>query len=130
MRRLIALLVVWAGLLAAGSPALACATAAAAGDCCPPGAPSGCSQTYAQLDVVANICCVSAPAPSQIVSVESVRERHVLQQDNGSHDPLVIVSKSNALTEFQQRFQFTAPLVSSASTDAALTYLHTGRLRL
>jgi hypothetical protein len=130
MRRLIALLVLWTALLGAGSPAFACVTAAAAGDCCPPGAPSGCSQTYEQLDVVATICCITAPAPSQMVSVESGRERHVLQLDRGSPDPIVVVSKSDTLSEFQQRSHFTTPLVSSASTDASLTYLHTGRLRL
>jgi hypothetical protein len=129
MRRLIALLVLWTALLGVGSPAFACATAAA-GDCCPPGALTGCSQTYEQSDVVATICCITAPAPSQVVSVEAGRERQVLQLDRGSPDPIVIVSKSATLSEFQQRTHFTAPLVSSASTDASLTYLRTGRLRL
>jgi hypothetical protein len=120
MRRFIAFLVLWAGLLGVGSPAFACAAAAAAGDCCPPGAPSGCTQTYEQL----------AAASSQIVSAERGRDLQAVQDDCRSPDPITIVSTPFPLPDLRSPPRPDASIVSSARTDASLTYLRTGRLRL
>jgi hypothetical protein len=128
MRRLIALVVLWVGLLGAGSPVLTCAAGAAAGDCCSPDAPSGCIVSYEQLDAAATICCAAA-GPSHVVSIEPGRELQI-QPDSGSTDPVVIVAAFAPFTHPKQQLRFIAPLASSARTDAALTYLHTGRLRL
>ena len=130
MRRFIAFLVLWAGLLGVGSPAFACAAAASAGDCCPPGAPSGCTQAYEQLDIEATVCCITAAAPSQIVSAERGRELQAVQDDCRSPDPIAIVSTSFSLPNLRSPPRLITPNVCSARTDATLTYLRTGRLRL
>ena len=130
MRRFIAFLVLWAGLLGAGSPAFACAAAASAGDCCPPGAPSGCTQAYEQLDIEATVCCITAAAPSQMVSAEPGRELQAVQDDCRSADPIAIVSTSFPLPNLRSPPRLNASNVYSAHTDATLTYLRTGRLRL
>lgn len=130
MRRSIAMLVLWIGLLGAGSPAFACATAAAGGDCCPPGTASGCSQTYEQLDVEATVCCITAAAPSQIVAVERSREADLVQRDGGSAEPIVAAAALRSFADLRQRLCFEAPASRLVHTDASLTYLRTGRLRL
>jgi hypothetical protein len=129
MRRFIAFWVLWAGLLGAGSPAFACASAAAAGDCCPPGAP-GCTQAYEQLGIEATVCCITAAAPSQMVSAERGRELRALQDDCRSSDPVATVSTSFPFPAPASPVRFNAPNVSSALRDDSLTYLRTGRLRL
>jgi hypothetical protein len=130
MHRFIAFLVLWAGLLGVGSPAFACAAAASAGDCCPPGAPSGCTQALEQLDIEATVCCITAAAPSQMVSAERGRELQAVQDDCRSADPIAIVSTSSALPDPGSSPRLTVSSLSSARTDARLTYLRTGRLRL
>lgn len=130
MRRFIAFLVLWAGLLGAGSPAFACARAAAAGDCCPPGAFSGCTQVYEQLAIETTVCCITAAAPSQMVSAERGLELHAVQDDSRSADPIAIVRTSISLADPRSSPRLNASDVSSARTDASLTYLLTGRLRL
>jgi hypothetical protein len=120
MRRLIALIVICAGLLGAGSAALACATAAATGDCCPPGAPSGCIEMYQQLDA-APMACVTSSAASQILSAE---------RGHGSADPAIVAGTLGSLPQLARSSRPHAPIIRSAPTDRSLTYLHTGRLRL
>src|SRR5215207_511260 len=129
MRRFIAFLVLWAGLVGAGSPAFACATAAAAGDCCPPGAPR-CTQAYEQLGIEATVCCITAAAPSQLVSAERGRELQPIQDDCRSTDPVATGSASFRLPNPASPARFNPPRVSSALRDDSLTYLRTGRLRL
>jgi hypothetical protein len=119
MRRSIALFVLWIGLVGAGSSAFACATAASLGDCCPPGTDAGCNQTYEQLAVDAAIGCVTAVASSQVV-----------QRDCGSADPVVTVAAASAFIDSSHLPSCEAPRACPARTDASLTYLHTGRLRL
>jgi hypothetical protein len=130
MRRLLALILLWAGLLGAGSPALACASAAAAGDCCPAGAPSGCRQVYEQLDLAATAYSLTRSTPSAVVSAERSRGPQLLENDCGSPDPVVIAGAVVAFAHNAPPSIFDAPIVHSAATDRSLTYLHTGRLRL
>lgn len=129
MQRLFAILVLCVGLIGAGSPALACATAAAAGDCCPPGAPTDCTQIYEQLDTEAAVCCTTATAPSAMVVAEPSRELQVAQFDHGSADPIAAVT-SLFLSLDRRDSQLATPVSTAARTDASLTYLHTARLRL
>ena len=131
LRRFVALLVVWTGLIGAGLPAAACAAAAAAGDCCPPGAPSGCTQAYEQLDAAATVCCITAAAPSAIASIERGRDLQAVQADHGSADPIAIVALSSApFADLRPSRVFHLLTDTSTRTDSSLTYLHTGRLRL
>jgi hypothetical protein len=129
MRRIVALIVLCAGLLAAGAPSFACATAAAAGDCCPADA-AGCTQVFEQLSVEASICCVTAAVPAQIVAAESGRELHVVQLDHGSVDPGVPPASSALPPVLARAARQAVPLLPATWVDASLTYLHTGRLRL
>jgi len=121
MRRLIALIVIFAGLLAAGSATLACASAAATGDCCPAGAPSGCIDLYQQLDAAPTASCVTSIAPSPVVSAERGR---------GSTDPVIAAGTLTLPPELARSSASIPTIVDSAPTDRSLTYLHTGRLRL
>jgi hypothetical protein len=129
MRRLFALLVVWVGLIAAGAPAFACATAAAAGNCCPVDGPSGCAQLYEQLGPEATACCITAAAPSVMVSAEPSRELHSVQCGHGSADPVAAVASLSSILH-RRGSQLALPLPAPTHTDASLTYLHTARLRL
>jgi hypothetical protein len=129
MHRLLAILVLCVGLVGAGTPALACATAAAAGDCCPPGAPADCLQIYEQADAAAVACCITAAAPSAMVAAEPSRELPVAQCDHGSADPITAVTSLFPILD-RRDSQLATPVTSAARTDASLTYLHTARLRL
>jgi len=121
MRRFIALIVILAGLLAAGSAALACASAAATGDCCPPGAPSGCIEMYQQLGAAPTVSCITSPAASAAVSAE---------RGGGSPDPVIVAGLPGTPAGLAFSSGFPGTIVDSAPTDRSLTYLHTGRLRL
>ena len=121
MRRLIALIVIFAGLMAAGSAALACASAAATGDCCPTGAPSGCIEMYQQLDAAPAASCVTSIAPAPVVSAN---------RDRGSADPFIVADTPSLPAQVARSSGLDGTIVDSAPTDRSLTYLHTGRLRL
>jgi hypothetical protein len=121
MRRLLALIVICAGLLGAGSAAFACATAAATGDCCPPGAPSGCIEMYQQLDAAPSASCVTSSAASPVLSAE---------RGHGSADPVIVARTPGLLPELVRSSRLDASIILSAPPDRSRTYLHTGRLRL
>src|SRR5262245_48877695 len=112
MRRFLAMLVVLVGLIGAVAPAFACASAAG-GDCCPANAPSGCAPQY-----------------QPTAAVEPGRELQVAQLALGSVDPVVPTPSPVSLPDPQPAYRLAVPLLSAACTDASLTYLHTGRLRL
>ena len=121
MRRLIALIVICAGLLGAGSAAFACATAAATGDCCPPGAPSGCIEMYQQLDAAPAASCVTSSATSPVLALE---------RGHGSADPGIVARTPGPIPQLVRSSGLDASIIFSAPPDRSLTYLHTGRLRL
>jgi hypothetical protein len=127
MRRFLALLMVFAGLVGAVAPAFACAIGAA-GDCCPTNAPSGCTPEYEQLGVEPSVCCVTAAAPVQMVTAEPGRE--VQGRNPGSPDSNVLPVSSAASLDLRVASRLAAPAFSTRCTDASLTWLHTGRLRL
>lgn len=131
MRRLFALLVVCAGLLGVTAPALACVAAALAGDCCPPGQTTGCGEQAPIERVEAAavaVCCVSAPASSPIVAIESTRKAQGERVDS-SPEPLPVIASIVASVALDARSARDAP-ITAAFADASLTYLQTGRLRL
>jgi hypothetical protein len=129
MRRLFVLFVLWVGLIAAGAPAFACATAAAAGNCCPADGSTDCTETYEQLGAAAIACCITASAPSAAVSAEPSREAQNAQSDHGSADPVAPLA-SLPLLFGSRGSHLVLPAAAPAHTDASLTYLHTARLRL
>jgi hypothetical protein len=130
MHRLIALLVVWAGLLGMAGPALACANAAVPGDCCPTGAPAGCAQQapFERIEPSVVTCCVSAAAPTEL-AIDSVRKPNADHQDRPATPSTGIdaPAASASLSTQPLRYERSVPAVAA---NAALTYLLTGRLRL
>jgi hypothetical protein len=123
MRRLTALLIVWVGLLGAIAPAFACAMPTSDSSCCPPDAPADCRQAweFERLETVAS------PVPSKMSSVEAVRTS---QHDARSPESPVITAAPPFIANSAQRGELVVPAESIARTDATLTYLKTGRLRL
>ncbi len=131
MRRPAVLLVAWLGLLWSASPVLAC-TLAADPDCCPPGVTSPCSGGGSGVDLsaFAALCCARAPAASPAVSAACTRTIHVSPLDSGSPDGVVAIAWFVTPTPFNYAPPLSLPDVAATRTDAALTYLHTRRLRL
>ena len=127
MRRFLAALIAWVGLIGAAVPAFACASADAAGDCCPPDAPPGCAQVYAQLGVELSVC-VTGTASAQMVVAKDGRE--LQGGDRGSADPLVPTAPPVSSLDTLRANRLAVALSAARCTDASLTYLHTGRLRL
>ena len=130
LRRVTALLVIWASLLAAATPALACTLAS--GSCCPGHATGWCGSPDRELrsDATDTQCCAASPTHSQGVSVAPRRSALVLARVSDSWIPVAMDHWSSTAQD--------APagrpvLISSGLThraDAALAYLRTGRLRL
>ena len=130
-RRWSALLVIWFGLLVGvASPALACATQATGGDCCPQGPTSPCPDRPGRDSVALAVCCVNVPPAPSAVTAEVTRNKLDQLHDSGSPDPIV------ALTWFATFFpNVRAPPAAPSAiylprTSATLIWLRTGRLRL
>jgi len=125
LRRLSVLLLIWVGLLGAAAPAFACPMAAQH-DCCPPQAPSPCGGAPAEV-----ICCVGTPASSQAVSVNSSRLlKEFPASPSGTPDLPVLPVWVASFPDLAHLYDMPASAPSAPRTDAALTYLRTGRLRL
>jgi len=122
---------IWFGLLVGmASPAIACAAAARHGDCCPQGSTSPCGEEKGAHQWGSSAtCCVNAPAPSA-VSVDVNRNTPQPQHDSGSPDPIVAFAWLATLSSHVRAPQVVVPVISLPRTDAALTWLRTGRLRL
>lgn len=131
LRRLTASLVLWLGLVGVGLPVFACAAAAGPyEDCCPQGVPSPCTNSETAHDfATATLCCVAAPAPSQAVSVDAGRSAPERELDSGSPDAIALPAWMDCSTGAGLP-EVRAPQVSASRTNAAQTYLRTGRLRL
>jgi hypothetical protein len=127
LQRLMALLVLWAGLLGVGSQALACVTSAPADDCCPPGVPSPCGDPGTSGSTPTTICCVVAPTPDSIVASNVCQPE--AKRSFGSPGPL---GPPTATAQATSACRVAIPTLSHSPlhSDARLTYLRTGRLRL
>jgi hypothetical protein len=133
VRRLTALLVLWVGLLGAISPAFACAVSPSGGDCCPPDASPECRQAWAfeRLESAsAAMYCLAPAMPSQAVTIGVARDPLESQHDGPLPEPCAIVAWAEFYPDRSPQREFIAPLKVDARTDATLTYLKTGRLRL
>lgn len=110
MRLPAAVLVLWMALIGAIAPVLACASPHASMDCCPPDAPTDCriAWTFERADTT-TIAVTQAP------SIEFFA--------------LPPVSCHFAEAASSESFLTLAP-ASEFLSDATLTYLRTGRLRL
>jgi hypothetical protein len=129
LRRLALSLVFWVGVLGVTSPALACAAPAELErDCCPegPSDPCGGGSTEARAP-----CCIAAPATGGAVAADVTHRQLARPIDNDSPDPLVLTAWLQTLVigaAVPDPFVPKKPF--SYLSDATLTYLRTGRLRL
>jgi len=133
LRRLIALSIVWLGLVV-GTPALACSLGAFGTDCCPPdGSPCKGSGTVNLTQLTAASCCATPAAPSQVAaSIDAPRCTLDCKGDQSSPDPdpdLALGPASQLARTVHQSLIHSRGEISTRR-DAALTYLDTGRLRL
>lgn len=133
LRRLTTAVVIWVSLLGVAIPAFGCSLIASKGDCCPAGAslpcPSG--EGFTQPPDAMAACCSSGHASPSVVAIDSGRALYERDHHpNSSPDPFVLV----AWPTFWSAAVFNPParasLIRLPRSDAALTYLHTARLRL
>jgi hypothetical protein len=101
-------------------------------DCCPPGTTAPCSGEGSGVDLstLDTLCCVAAPAPSSSAAVDASRTTHVQPNADDSPDPIAAFAWLATLSSTRESRPLTPPDAVIVRTDAALTYLHTLRLRL
>lgn len=127
MRKRVSILVMfWLGLVWAAAPALACAQTPDR-DCCPPDTHTPCS---GDLQAVAAACCISAPAASPAAVADAPRGTCVQSPDTDSLDTTTLVAWFATLRPLEHEPPPLPPDAPGVRNDAALTYLHTLRLRL
>jgi hypothetical protein len=122
-------LVIWLGLLWVASPALACARVTDR-DCCSPDTTSPCTGTGTDLSTVSALCCSAAPAASPSVAADAGRAAHVQPDTLDSPDAITAFAWLATLGSLTEPPPLAPPEITSVRFDAALTYLHTLRLRL
>ncbi len=132
LHRLTALLVIWLGLLGAAGAAPACPMIASGGDCCPHNAPMPCGDTAPEdpLQPASETCCIASPNSDHVVALSAGR---LLQEHREGlfESPDSFVSFASFVADASTRHcirSITSP--QPRRPDAALIYLHTGRLRL
>jgi hypothetical protein len=133
LRRLTAVVVIWLSLLGVAFPALACSLAASADCCGQPGTSSPCAggAGFVQVpDVTTAPCCASAPAAFPSVANDSDRASHGRDQHPSSPDPVVLIAWYASWSAPVPAPPIIPSLSRSPPSGAALTYLHTARLRL
>jgi hypothetical protein len=134
LRRLTAVVVIWMSLLGAAFPAVACSLGAAADDCCgQQGASSPCAggEGFVQPpNATMALCCASGHAAFPSVATDSGRASQPRGQHPSSPDPVVLIAWYASWSAPVPARLLTASLTRSPPSAAALTYLHTARLRL
>jgi hypothetical protein len=129
--RLKSLLVMVLVLLGATAPAFACAMPSAERDCCPEGTPAPCEGKGFHFNAlaVAAACCATAPQAST-AWIASSRSETEQPQHASSPDPFVALAWLATFNPRSPPLPLPPQPDSRRSADGALTYLHTGRLRL
>ena len=129
MRRRVALLLLWVGLLGTALPTLACA--AGIGECCPAQAPYICGGNAGLVGITAAaLCCSSAPRPAYVLSVGPADPRaRASLHASGSPDALRLGRWAAFSADFPGP-DVTFVATAAHRTDGQLSYLRTGRLRL
>ena len=133
LRRLTAIVVIWASLLWAVGPALACSLSAFSKDCCPAGTSAPCAGqagSAQHFDTVEVPCCASGQATVADVAIDSGRTSHERGHYPTSPDPIVLIAWSVSWLASVHTTPTLPSRVRPPPSFAALTYLHTARLRL
>ncbi len=127
LHRFTALLLVGFGL-AFAMPALSCSSGAVGTDCCPEDG-SPCNET-STTDLSVASCCLTPAAPLLgTANIEAPRSIHDVKDDPGSSDPAVH-SAPLLWLDAARPLPVLIDVEPSVRSDARLTYLNTGRLRL
>jgi hypothetical protein len=133
LRRLTAIVVIWASLFWAVAPALACSLSAFSKDCCPAGTSAPCAgqaRSAHHFDTVEVPCCASGQATVADVAIDSGRASHEGGHCPASPDPIVLIAWSASWLAPVPTTPTIPSWVRPPPGSAALTYLHTARLRL
>ncbi len=132
LRRLTAVAMIWLSLLGAALPAFACSLAASTGDCCDQqGTPCTGGQGYVQsLRSAAASCCVTEDLGLSNVAFDAGRTPYQRGFDSCDPNPLALVAWSASWLTPVPRAPPALSQVRPPPSTAALTYLHTARLRL
>jgi hypothetical protein len=130
-RRLTSLLIVWFGLLTIIVPSVTCAAAASRGDCCPPEGAPPCGECpdKGKLPAPDQNHCVVSPVQavaSPAVAQSSARQGHSPDVLAIVHAPRLPTGATHCFAEAVRRQEY----VAIFDSNAAFTYLVTGRLRL
>jgi hypothetical protein len=130
MRRLTAILVFWLSLLGVAMPVLACSMGVAADGCCAVRSQSPCGGSGdSQWNATVTLCCSAGPASASGPSVEPSRSTQAPLHPGTPHQ--LVVSGWTTTNPVNAAAQLVfASSISTHRADAALTYLHTRRLRL
>jgi hypothetical protein len=133
LRRLTAIVVIWASLLWAAAPALACSLSAFNKDCCPAGTSAPCAGqagSARHFDAVEMPCCASGQATVADAAIDSGHTSHERGHYPASPDPFVLIAWSASWLAPVPTTPGSPSRVRPPPSFAALTYLHTARLRL
>ncbi len=127
-KRLAMWLLLSMGLIALASPVLACEVLSGpVRDCCPEGAPSPCKGGLPAADAV---CCVAAPASTQVVAIQPQRAEHPLPADSHNPDPLILAAWVHTLASYSSPHVPFRDIRLKPGADDTQIYLQTRRLRL
>jgi hypothetical protein len=134
LSRLTAVVVIWVSLLGAAFPALACALTASNSECCgQSGTALRCARDVGfgqPREATTALCCASGHEAFPGVAYDSERTSPERGHDLSSTDPFVLIAWSASWFAPTLAPLTTPSLVRPPPSAAALTYLHTARLRL
>ena len=98
----------------------------------PADAPADCrvAWTLERSEASGSVSCVVAPPAAQLASLDSDQEKQAASEGAHGSDSFALETAPLDTIPAASRSRLRVSIDTSASTDAALTYLRTGRLRL
>jgi hypothetical protein len=126
VRRLTTILVSWLSLVGVAMPVLACSLGGTGAGCCPAQTQPPCGTSEAQWSATVTVCCSAGPQSTSAVAVKPNRD---VQSFFGS-DTATLTIVGNWTPGSASARAVAPSSIPARRADAALTYLHTGRLRL
>ena len=131
MRRLTTILAIWLSLLGVAMPVLACSMGVNADGCCPVRTQSPCAGGAGgpQWNATVTLCCSAGPTSASGPFVGQSRNSQAPLHP-GTPDQLVLSGRTTTNPDRAAAYRIFSSSIPAHRTDAALTYLRTGRLRL
>jgi hypothetical protein len=129
-RRLTSLLVVWFGLLSVVAPAITCAAAIQQGNCCPSKGPAPCGECPDKRAAIPapSHCAVSPVQAVATAAVSQTAAEHGVFPD--APDVIAVFDLPPLVAPVRVELASRPDTAARLASDAAFTYLVTGRLRL